>query len=138
MEMILSLTATETVPIFRIFDVVKAKEFYLGFLGFKVDWEHRFDEKAPVYMQVSRGGLVLHLSEHYGDCCPGSTVFVRVKGLVEYHAEISAKGYGYMRPGIEETLHGSRTVQVVDPFGNRIRFDERLDDTPEKQTPSSP
>ena len=122
----MSLEVKETAPIFRIFDVTKAKEFYLGFLGFTLDWEHRFDEKSPVYMQVSRGGLVLHLSEHHGDCCPGSTVFVRVKGLAEYHAEISAKGYGHMRPGIEETFHQSRCVQVVDPFGNRIRFDESL------------
>jgi uncharacterized glyoxalase superfamily protein PhnB len=132
-EVVVSLEVKETSPIFRIFDVGKAKEFYLGFLGFTLDWEHRFDEKAPVYIQVSRGGLVLHLSEHYGDCCPGSTVFVRVEGLQEYHAEISAKGYGYMRPGIEETFHQSRGMQVVDPFGNRIRFDESLK---VKETPS--
>jgi hypothetical protein len=25
---------------------------------------------------VSRDGVVLHLTEHHGDCCPGSTVFV--------------------------------------------------------------
>ena len=29
------------VPQFRIFSVEKAREFYLGFLGFKVDWELR-------------------------------------------------------------------------------------------------
>jgi Glyoxalase superfamily protein len=53
-----------TVPILRIFDVAKAKEFYVGFLGLQVDWEHRFGPDAPVYTQVSRGDLVLHLSEH--------------------------------------------------------------------------
>ena len=31
-----------------------------------------------------------------------------------------------MRPGIEETFYGARCVQVIDPFGNRIRFNERL------------
>jgi catechol 2,3-dioxygenase-like lactoylglutathione lyase family enzyme len=36
----------QAIPIFRIFDVAKAKEFYVGFLGFQVDWEHRFDETA--------------------------------------------------------------------------------------------
>jgi uncharacterized glyoxalase superfamily protein PhnB len=121
------LHSLQTIPIFRIFDTAKAKQFYLDFLGFTLDWEHRFDEKAPLYMQVSRAGLILHLSEHHGDCCPGSTVFVRVKGLAEYHAEISAKNYGYLRPGIEETFHQSRCMQVIDPFGNRIRFDESLD-----------
>jgi catechol 2,3-dioxygenase-like lactoylglutathione lyase family enzyme len=123
----MSLQVIQTVPIFRIFDVAKAKEFYIDFLGFTLDWEHRFEEVAPLYMQVSRAGLTLHLSEHHGDCCPGSTAFVRVKGLTEYHAEISAKQYGYLRPGIEETFHRSRGMQVADPFGNRIRFDESLD-----------
>jgi glyoxalase superfamily protein len=48
---------TRTVPIFRIFSEEKAKEFYLGFLGFHRDWEHWFDPDAPVYMQVSRAGI---------------------------------------------------------------------------------
>ena len=30
------------VPILRMFDVEKARAFYLGFLGFTVDVEHRF------------------------------------------------------------------------------------------------
>ncbi|HEV2950035.1 MAG TPA: glyoxalase superfamily protein [Gemmataceae bacterium] len=116
----------QTIPILRIFSVEKAKEFYVDFLGFKIDWEHRFDEKAPLYMQISRDGCVLHLSEHYGDCCPGSTVFLRVSGMEEYHRAISAKGYGYLRPGIERTFHNSKCMEVIDPFGNRIRFDESL------------
>ena len=33
----------QTVPILRIFDVAKAIEFYEGYLGFSVDWQHRFD-----------------------------------------------------------------------------------------------
>ena len=115
-----------TVPLLRIFDVAKAKEFYVGFLGFAVDWEHRFDDAAPLYMQVSRGGLVLHLTEHHGDACPGSTVFVRMRGVEELHGEISAKGYGFLRPGVEKTFHDSLCMEVIDPFGNRIRFDETL------------
>jgi uncharacterized glyoxalase superfamily protein PhnB len=125
-EELMSLEVLETIPILRIFSVEKAKEFYVGFLGFAVDWEHRFDDKAPVYMQISRAGCVLHLSEHHGDCCPGSTVFLRVTGVDDYHQEVSAKGYGYMRPGVERTFHDSKCMQVVDPFGNRLRFDESL------------
>ena len=122
----MSLDVVATIPILRIFHVEKAKEFYIGFLGFQVDWEHRFDDSAPLYMQVSRSGCVLHLSEHHGDSCPGSTIFLRVRGLDEYHGEITAKGYGFMRPGIERTFHNSRCMTVIDPFGNRIRFDESL------------
>jgi catechol 2,3-dioxygenase-like lactoylglutathione lyase family enzyme len=88
-----------TVPILRIFDVAKAKEFYVGFLGLQVDWEHRFEPDAPVYMQVSRGELVLHLSEHHGDCSPGGCVYVRTTRLEDLHREITAKGYRFMRPG---------------------------------------
>jgi hypothetical protein len=77
-------------------------------------------------MEVSRGGCALHLSEHHGDGCPGSTVFLRVTGLEAYHKEITAKGYRYMRPGIEKTFHNSLNMQVTDPFGNRLRFDETL------------
>jgi uncharacterized glyoxalase superfamily protein PhnB len=114
----------QTIPLLRIFDSAKAEEFYVGFLGFKIDWTHRFDEAAPVYMQVSRGGLTLHLTGHHGDCCPGTTVFVRLKGVDELHREITAKGYGSMRPGVENTFYGSKCMEVTDPFGNRLRFDE--------------
>ena len=124
---LMSLRALQTAPIFRIFDVAKAKGFYLDFLGFTLDWEHRFEPQLPLYMQVSRDGLVLHLSEHHGDACPGSTVFVRVRGLAAYHAQLLAKNYPYLRPGIERTDRGSLCVEVIDPFGNRIRFDESPD-----------
>ena len=81
---------------------------------------------APLYMQVSRGGLVLHLSEHHGDCCPGAAVFVRMTGLDELHREITAKGYRFMRPGIHHTPWNARMMEVIDPFNNRIRFNEYL------------
>lgn len=114
------------IPILRIFDVAKAKEFYLDFLGFRIDWEHRFEPGAPVYMQIARGDLVLHLSEHHGDCCPGATVYVRTTHLEDFHREITAKGYRFMRPGIERTPWRSRLMEITDPFNNRLRFDEEL------------
>ncbi len=114
-----------TIPIMRIFDVVKAKDFYVGFLGFAVDWEHEFDGGSPVYLQISKDDLILHLSEHHGDCCPGSTVFVWMNGIEKFHATITSRGYGYMRPGIERTIYNSLCVEVTDPFGNRIRFNEQ-------------
>ena len=50
------------IPVLRMFDIRKAKEFYVDFLGFKVDWEHRFEPELPLYMQVSRGDCLLHSS----------------------------------------------------------------------------
>jgi len=114
----------QTVPILRIFSVDKAKEFYLEFLGFTLDWEHSFAADLPLYMQVSRGALCLHLSEHHGDACPGSTVFVRMRGVEALHRELTAKSYRYLRPGVERAPWGARVMEVTDPFGNRIRFNE--------------
>lgn len=96
----------QTCPVFRIFDIEKAREFYLDFLGFKLDWEHRFAESMPLYMQVSRDGLVLHLSEHHGDGSPGANIFVRMRDVEALHKEISVRGYRYMRPSIERTNLG--------------------------------
>ncbi|UNI14803.1 hypothetical protein JDV02_001398 [Purpureocillium takamizusanense] len=119
----MSIEFQYAIPILRIFDIAKADEFYLGYLAFKVDWDHRFGDNAPLYRQVSRGGLVLHLSEHHGDGSPGVHVRVGMKGLAAYHGELGAKGYRRMNPGIEEGPAPSTVeMAVVDPFGNRITF----------------
>lgn len=109
------------VPVLRIFDIAKAREFYLDFLGFQVDWEHRYGEDFPLYLQVSRAGLVIHLSEHHGDASPGSTVAVYMTGIKALHGELTAKAYRYARPGLSDQ-GGRIEMQLADPFGNRIRF----------------
>jgi catechol 2,3-dioxygenase-like lactoylglutathione lyase family enzyme len=115
------------VPTFRIFSLEKAREFYLGFLGCKVDWEHSFEPDTPVYMQVSRGNLVLHLSEHHGDATPGSVALVYMTGIEELHRELIDKNYRHNRPGLERMDWGMMQVTVIDPFGNRIRFSEPVE-----------
>lgn len=118
------MTLSPAIPILRIFSVDKAREFYLDFLGFRLDWEHRFEPGAPWYAQVSRSGLKLHLSEHYGDATPGSTVFVPMEGIDTFNRELLDKAYPYARPGVEE-LDWGRQMQIADPFGNRLRFCEQ-------------
>jgi uncharacterized glyoxalase superfamily protein PhnB len=110
----------QVIPILRIFSVEKAREFYLDYAGFRVDWEHRFEPTAPVYMQVSRDGLVLHLSEHYGDGSPGTHCQVMFTGVREFQQELSAKSYPYWRPGITQTFWGTDQLNLLDPFGNKI------------------
>jgi hypothetical protein len=113
-----------TVPILRSFDEAKAREFYLDFLGFAVDWEHRFAPDMPLYMQVSRAGIVLHLSEHHGDASPGAHVRVTVTGLKDLHAELTARHYRNMRPGLERPEWGGTEMTVIDAAGNRLTFAE--------------
>ena len=111
-------------PILRIFDEQKAKEFYVNFLEFKVDWEHRFEPDLPLYMQVSKGTCLIHLSEHHGDCAPGSAIRIPTEGLRDFHKKLLDKKYKNARPGIEPQPWGSIEVSIKDPFYNRLTFFE--------------
>ncbi len=116
------MTFDRTTPILRILDETKAREFYVDFLGFKIDWEHRFEPGAPLYMQVSKDDCVLHLSEHYGDGTPGAAVRIHASDIDGFHHELTAKQYKYARPDIQEQSWGTREMSVKDPFGNRLTF----------------
>ena len=122
----MTITFTSVTPILRMFDVAKADEFYLGFLGFKVDWEHRFDNNAPLYRGISRAGLIIHQSEHHGDGVPGQHLRINMKGVEEYQKELIGKNYRYYRPGVEKMPWGALEMRVADPFGNQIAFSEPL------------
>jgi len=115
---------SRVVPVLRTFDTGKADQFYLDYLGMAVDWEHRFAPELPLYRQVSRDGLVLHLTEHHGDSTPGAVVYVYMRGVAALHSELAAKSaVGHSRPGLER--NGDRTdFTVIDPFSNRLRFGE--------------
>ena len=115
------------IPTFRIFSLDKAREFYIDFLGCKIDWEHRFDPDAPVYMQVSRGDLKLHLSEHHGDGTPGSLAYVIMSGIKDLHRELNDKNYRHNHPGLEQMPWKVLQMTVIDPFNNRICFAEPSD-----------
>lgn len=111
------------IPILRMFDERKAREFYLDFLGFTVEFEHRFEADLPLYMGISRNGLQIHLSEHHGDASPGATLFVPMNHIALFRDELNIKQYGYGRPEIVQQAWG-KILEVYDPFGNRIRFCE--------------
>lgn len=111
-------------PILRIFDLAKAKEFYLDYLGFTIDWEHGVEQNLPRYLQISKDGCVLHLSEHYGDGAPGVAIRIAATQLEEYHQELSAKSYIFANPGLETAPWGDKECRITDPFGNRLNFYE--------------
>ncbi len=120
-------TFGRVVPILRTFDIGKAREFYIDYLGFTIDWEHRFEPKLPLYMQVSRGGLELHLSEHHGDGSPGVRVRIETKGVEDLAKELAGRDYGYLRPCLERAPWGELALELIDPFGNRLTFYEPVE-----------
>ncbi|SED04732.1 Uncharacterized conserved protein PhnB, glyoxalase superfamily [Pseudomonas mohnii] len=112
----------KTTPILRIFDEIKAVEFYVDFLGFKIDWQHRFEPDSPLYLQVSHGECVLHLSEHQGDSTPGSALRIETDELEALQQQLLAKQYPFAHPQIQAMPWGSQDMTIADPFGNRLVF----------------
>jgi catechol 2,3-dioxygenase-like lactoylglutathione lyase family enzyme len=110
------------VPVLRMYDVARTREFYLDFLRFRVVFEHRFEPDLPLYLRMERDGTQLDLSEHHGDGTPGSVVWIPVVDVYALRDELLAQGYPRMRPGVAADAPGGPTLSVVDPAQNELRF----------------
>ena len=84
------------------------------------------DGQGPVYLQVSRGDVVLHLSGHHTDSSPGAVARAEVRGLPSYHHQLINKGHLPMLLTLGPTYWNNRVLEmeVTDPFGNRLIFCE--------------
>lgn len=120
------MTLQPPIPVLRIFDAALAKAFYLRWLGFALDWEHQLDAGSPRYLQVSRGPVILHLTEHYGDCSPGAKVFIHTDDVDAIHRELASRPNANMHPAVELAPWNARVMVVIDPFGNRLCFNQSL------------
>ncbi len=110
------------VPILRSFDEAAAKAFYLDFLGFTLLFEHRFEPDTPLYMGVTRDACCLHISEHFGDATPGSSLRIVIDDVHAFAAELNAKRYRHARPGVISQPWGYDDMKIDDPAGNRLIF----------------
>lgn len=113
-------------PVLRIFDESKTREFYVDFLDFKIDWEHRLEEGLPLYMQVSKGQCLIHLTEHHGDVSPGATIRIPTRDIEAYQKYLLSKNYKNARPGIEIQPWSSKEMRIADPFSNNLVFFETV------------
>jgi hypothetical protein len=116
-----------TKPILRIFNYDKAIEFYINWLNFKINWEHN-EAEIPIYMEISKEDIFIHLSEHHGDASPGARIFIdNFKELSAYHKLLIDKQYKFNKPGIHAPFYDANALEmtVYDPFGNRLTFVER-------------
>lgn len=110
------------VPILRVQRFDDAREFYLDYLGFTVEWEHRFADGLPLYLRLRRDGALLDLSEHHGDGTPGSAIWIPIRDAEALLAELHAKPYPRLRPGVEYDAPGGPTIDLLDPCGNMLRL----------------
>ena len=105
------------VPVLPGDDLGVAKEFYVGKLGFSVQFEATDDGKSGI-MGLERGTIELTIdcpmSGHGRDAC----VSLRVNDADAYYREWQRK-VEIKRPPMNESW-GGRTFGCRDPFGNSI------------------
>jgi uncharacterized glyoxalase superfamily protein PhnB len=117
-----------TIPVFHINDYDQAKAFYIDWLGFAIDWEYRHEPGFPVYMQISREGLLLHLSEHAGDNPGGVGCHADVDNLDALLTEWKAKRPDFTQ-AIEITPWNAKHVSLTDPFGNTMGINQAMEES---------
>lgn len=101
----------EIIPILRVTDARRSAAWYAR-LGFREEWEHRFEPRLPAFVSVERAGMRLFLSEHVGDARPDTLVYLRVRDV-----DSVAREFG-VQP---EDAPWAREVELRDPDGNRLR-----------------
>lgn len=115
------------VPVRRVFDATLARAVYVDWPGFKLDWEFRFGDDLSRYLQVSRGACRLHLTEHHGDCSPGARIVIDTDDVDALLRELTTRPYPRQRPSVERAPGNAKVMEGVDPFGNRVVFNQPLD-----------
>ena len=115
-----------SIPVVRMLDETKARSFYVDYLGYQVDWEHRFrdDPSSPLYMQIHHGESVLHLNGHAGSDTPVCEVRVPVRGLEQYCAYLRGKNAEFEKPQVVDPCYEGRKtdMNIIDPSGNLLTF----------------
>lgn len=110
-------------PSFCVKSYGEAVKYYVDWLGFEIDWEWRVPP-ASVYMQISRDGLALHLSEQQDGMFGGNCV-AHVDDIAALYEEWKAK-----RPDwdaeIQKTPWNVLRLDLTDPFGNHIAVQQNL------------
>jgi catechol 2,3-dioxygenase-like lactoylglutathione lyase family enzyme len=104
-------------PILRVNDLDASLNYYVGVLGFKVDWR---DDDRSLFASVSRDHCQCFLS--VGDQGnPGSWMWIGVSDVDVLHEELLGKGAMVRHPPANYPW-GSRELQIEDPDGNILRL----------------
>jgi len=94
----MSLPGQRVVPALRITNYQKSKAFYVEQLGFRIEWEHRFEPSFPVFMEINRDGMRFYLTEHSGDCQGGGLVHFVIEDVDALHRELQGRGVRATEP----------------------------------------
>lgn len=114
------------IPQLRITEAARSLRFYVEGLGFSVDWEHRFEPGFPLFVQLTRNGQTIFLTEHTGDCQVGGAVYFIVPSADQCWSTFEAAGMKATNC-IASMPWGTREFQLTDPDGNRLRFASHIE-----------
>jgi catechol 2,3-dioxygenase-like lactoylglutathione lyase family enzyme len=104
-------------PVFFVKDTPGALAFYLGKLGFSLDWQHDEDGRAFVG-QVKRAGLELILAQD-ADKAGHGRVFISIDA--EQTTALKADLEKRKLP-LRETNWGMPVIEILDEDGNELFF----------------
>ena len=121
-----SFQIKSSIPVLRMFDEQQAQDFYLEFLGYQVEWKHRFrkSDDSPLYMQIRLGESVIHLDGHAELGSPISNVRIPVTGLHAFAKHLCEKNTAFPKPVTVDPRNTGHAndLNITDPFDNRLVF----------------
>ena len=109
------------IPQLRSTNMETSLPFYRDGMGFGVDWQHQFEPGFPLFLQLTRAGQTIFLTEHAGDCQAGGAVYFKVADVDACAHEFRTRAIVSVT-GPDDTPWGTREMSVLDPDGNRLRF----------------
>ncbi len=80
-----------------------------------------------MYMQVSYNDLILQLSE-FKKFDTNTIVFVEIVNIRAFHAELQQRNLEITIQDIQRTTWQTMQLEIEDPFGNLLRFNEDVSD----------
>jgi len=101
------------IPILRVRDVEASRRYYVGTLGFALEWD------ADGMIAVARDRKSIMLCEG-GQGQPGTWLWIGVEDADAFFAEFSAKGAHIRSP--LQNFAWAYEFQVEDPDGHVLRF----------------
>lgn len=109
------------IPQLRITNAARSLRFYVENLGFTLDWQHQFEPSFPIFVQLTRRGQTIFLTEHTGDCQVGGAVYFIVPDAAQCLSDFVQQGVTPSNT-LADTPWGTREFLLTDPDGNRLRF----------------
>ncbi|MCH2608607.1 MAG: glyoxalase superfamily protein [Pedosphaera sp.] len=115
-----------SIPVLRMSEEAAAKAFYVDFLGFEIEWEHRFEDspESPLYMQIRLGQAVIQLNGHAKPDTPPAEVRTLVRGVQAFCNHLRSIESKFPKPSVVDPRYSGKNtdMNLIAPFENYLVF----------------